>query len=104
MISQAHKQQLQLKYALPEDLIASLEASGEGSSLSPQEVRLHLGRDIDSSGFLIRYPGNGASTIRLDNPPVNGDGKAQKYLRRAGEPNSLYIPSGLDLAQKRRSG
>ena len=100
MINKAHRQQLQLKYGLPESLISSLEASGEISSLSPQEVRLHLGKEgIDSSGFLIRYPGSLFSTIRLDNPPVNGDGKPQKYQRRAGEPNSLYIPSGLDLAQ-----
>jgi hypothetical protein len=58
--------------------------------------------DIDSSGFQLKYPGNGASTIRLDNPPVNEKGRPQKYLRRAGEPNSLYIPSGLDLAQARK--
>lgn len=101
-ISQAHNQLLQHKYGLPEALISSLEASGEGVSLSPSGVRSHLGReDIDSSGFLIRYPGNGASNIRLDTPHQNGDGKAQRYVRRAGEPNSLYIPSGLDLAQEK---
>jgi len=100
MISPAHSQQLQLKYGLPESLVRSLEESGEVCSLSPSEVRSHLGReDIDSSGFMIRYPGNGFSTIRLDNPPVNEKGRHQKYLRKAGEPNSLYIPSGLDLAQ-----
>ena len=98
MISQAHSQRLQLNHGLPEALVKSLEESGEVCSLSPSEVRDHLGRpDIDSSGFLIRYPGNGFSTIRLDNPPVNEKGRPQKYLRRAGEPNSLYIPSGLDL-------
>ena len=100
MISQAHSQQLQLKYGLPESLVKSLEESGEVCSLSPSEVRDHLGRtDIDSSGFLIKYPENEATTIRLDNPPLNEKGRPRKYLRRTGEPNSLYIPSGLDLAQ-----
>lgn len=99
MISEAHNQTLQLKYGLPESLVRSLEEREEVCSLSPSEVRDHLGRtDIDSSGFLLKYPGNGASTIRLDNPPTNGDGKAQKYLRRAGEPNSLFNP-GVDLTQ-----
>jgi Domain of unknown function (DUF3854)/Domain of unknown function (DUF927) len=99
MISEAHRQQLQLKYGLPESLVKSLEESGEVCSLSPSEVRDHLGRtDIDSSGFLIKYPGNGASTIRLDTPHVNGDGKPQKYLRRKGELNYLYNP-GVDLTQ-----
>lgn len=100
MISEAHRQQLLLKYGLPEDLVISLEASGEGASLSPLEVRSHLGReDIDSSGFLLRYPGNGSSTIRLDNPPVEERrGRPRKYLRRAGEPNHLFNP-GVDLAQ-----
>ena len=97
MISEAHKQQLQFKYGLPESLVISLEANEEVLSFSPSEVRSYLGReDIDSSGFMLKYPGNGASTIRLDNPPVNGDGKAQKYLRRVGESNSLFNP-GVDL-------
>jgi len=99
MISLAHKEQLQLKYGLPEDLVSSLEARGEISSLSPSEVRSHSGMEnIDSSGLLINYPGSGASTIRLDNPLVNRDGKPQRYLRRKGEPNSLYNP-GVDLSQ-----
>ena len=99
MISPAHNQLLQLKYGLPESLVISLGEQGEISSLTPQEVRLHLGRqDIDSSGFLLRYPGNGASTIRLDSPPINGDGKPQKYRRRPGEPNALFN-HGVDLAQ-----
>ena len=98
MILEVHKQRLYSKYGLPESLVSSLEASGEITSLSPQDIHSHLGReDIDSSGLLIKYPGNGASTIRLDTP-LNGD-KPQRYVRRAGEPNSLYIPSGLDLAQ-----
>ena len=102
MISEAHRQQLQLKYGLPESLVISLEERGDISSLTPQEVRLHLGReDIDSSGFLLKYPGNGASTIRLESPPIDERGRPRKYLRRAGEPNSLYIPSGLDLAQEK---
>jgi len=100
MISQAHIQRLQFNHGLPEALVRSLEESGEVCSLLPSEVRSHLGRtDIDSSGFLIKYPGNGASTIRLDTPPLNEKKRPQKYLRRAGEPNSLYIPSGFDLAQ-----
>ena len=102
MISQAHSQQLQLKYGLPESLVQSLEEggkSGEVCSLSPSEVRDHLGRmDIDSSGFLLRYPGNGAATIRFDNPPLSKEGKPQKYLHRKGEPNYLYNP-GVDLTQ-----
>jgi Domain of unknown function (DUF3854) len=99
MISQAHSQQLQLKYGLPESLVKSLEESGEVCSLSPSEVRDHLGRtDIDSSGFLIKYPGNRATTIRLDTPHVNRDGKPQKYLHRKGELNYLYNP-GVDLTQ-----
>jgi hypothetical protein len=99
MIFEAHRQQLQLKYGLPEALVRSLEESGEVCSLSPSEVRDHLGRtDIDSSGFLLKYPRNGASTIRLDIPHVNGDGKPQKYLRRKGEPNYLFNP-GVDLSQ-----
>jgi hypothetical protein len=102
MISQAHKQRLQFNHGLPEALVRSLEEggkSGEVCSLLPSEVRSHLGRtDIDSSGFQIKYPGNGASTIRLDTPPVNGDGKPQKYLRRKGEPNYLFNP-GVDLTQ-----
>jgi len=93
MISEAHSQTLQLKYGLPESLVKSLEENGEVCSLSPSEVRFHLGRlDIDSSGFLLKYPGNEATTIRLDTPHVNGDGKPQKYLRRKGEPNSLFNP------------
>jgi hypothetical protein len=99
MIFEAHRQRLQLKYGLPEALVNSLEERGEVCSLSPVEVRSHLGRqDINSSGFQLKYPGNGASTIRLDNPPVNGDGKPQKYLRRKGEPNYLFNP-GVDLTQ-----
>jgi len=98
VISEAHKQKLLLRYGLPELLVSSLAESGEISSLSPSEVRDHLGRtDIDSPGLLFRYPGNGAATIRLDNPPVK-DGKPQKYLRRAGEPNHLFNP-GVDLSQ-----
>ncbi|MDD5734867.1 MAG: DUF3854 domain-containing protein [Methanothrix soehngenii] len=98
MISEAHKLQLQLKYGLPEALVRSLEKSGEVSSLSPSEVRDHLGRmDIDSSGFLLKYPGNGASTIRLDTPHVNGDRKPQKYLHRKGEPNYVFNP-GVDIS------
>ena len=90
MISQAHKQRLQFNHGLPETLIQSLEKSGEISSLSPLEVRSYLGRtDIDSSGFQLKYPGNGFSTVRLDTPPLNEKGRLQKYLRRAGEPNSL---------------
>ena len=97
MISEAHKQKLLLKYGLPELLVTSLTESGEVSSLSPSEVRDHLGRmDIDSPGLLFRYPGNGATTIRLDTPPVK-DGKPQKYLRRTGEPNHLFNP-GVDLS------
>lgn len=63
-------------------------------------MRAYLGQEnIDSSGMLIRYPGNGASTIRLDAPPLNEKERPRKYLKRVGEPNSLYIPTGLDLAQ-----
>ena len=99
MISEAHKLQLQLKYGLPEAKVTSLEESGEVCSLSPSEVRDQLGRmDIDSSGFLLRYPGNGAATIRFDNPPLSKEGKPQKYLHRKGEPNYLYNP-GVDLPQ-----
>jgi hypothetical protein len=99
MIFEAHKLQLQLKYGLPEALVGFLEESGEVSSLSPSEVRDHLGRtDIDSSGFLLKYPGNGAFTIRLDTPHQNGNGKPQKYLHRTGEPNYVFNP-GVDLAQ-----
>jgi len=99
MISQAHSQRLQIKYGLSESLVLSLEEREEVSSLSPSEVRDHLGRaDIDSSGFRIKYPGNGATTIRLDTPHTNGDGKPQKYLHRKGEPNYLYNP-GVDLTQ-----
>ena len=98
MISESHRQKLLLKYGLPESLVSSLAESGEISSLSPSEVRDHLGRtDIDSPGLLFKYPGNGAATIRLDTPPVK-DGKPQKYLRRAGEPNHLFNP-GVDLSQ-----
>jgi hypothetical protein len=97
MLSEAHKLTLQLKYGLPDALVRSLEESGVVSSLSPSEVRNHLGRvDIDSSGFLLKYPGNGASTIRLDAPLIRM-GKPQKYLRRYGEPNCLFIPPGVDL-------
>jgi len=72
MISLAHKEQLQFNYGLPEAKVMSLEEGKEISSLSPSEVRSHLGKeDIDSSGFLIRYPGNGASTIRLDSPSID---------------------------------
>jgi glucan-binding YG repeat protein len=99
MISEAHKQQLQLKYGLPEALVRSLEESGEVCSLFPSEIRDHLGRtDIDSSGFLLKYPGNGAFTVRLDNPHQNGDAKPQKYLHRTGEPNYVFNP-GVDLTQ-----
>ena len=99
MISQAHKQQLQLKYGLSEAVIASLEQAEEIISLSPSEVREHLSRpDIDSSGFLLKYPGNGAFTVRLDTPHPNGDSKPQKYLRKAGDPNHLFNP-GADLLQ-----
>ena len=99
MIFQAHNQTLQLKYGLPEALVKSLEESGEVCSLSPSEVHDQLGRqDVDSSGFLLKYPGNGAFTIRLDTPHTNGDGKPQKYLHRKGEPNYLYNP-GVDLTQ-----
>jgi hypothetical protein len=98
VLSEAHRQKLQLTYGLPEERVRSLEDSGEICSLTPEEVRDHLGRtDIDSPGLLFKYPGNGATTIRLDNPPVK-DGKPQKYLRIAGEPNHLFNP-GVDLSQ-----
>ena len=65
-ISEAHKQLLLIKYGLPEERVRSLEVSEEICSLSPPEIRDYLGRsDIDSTGFKIRYPGNGAATIRL---------------------------------------
>ena len=96
-LSDAHRQQLLSRYAIPEQRINELEKSGEVCSLSPSQVRNHLGRtDIDSSGILFRYP-NGATTIRLDIPFIS-DSKAQKYVRRAGEPNSLFNP-GVDLTQ-----
>ena len=98
MFAEAHKQALQSKYGLPEQRIKILEEAGDLSSLLPQEVREYLGRnDIDSSGLLIKYPGNGAANIRLDTPIIRG-GKPNKYLRRAGEPNSIYNP-GVDLTQ-----
>jgi hypothetical protein len=95
-LSDAHRQQLLSRYAIPEELIQELERCGEVSSLSPSEVCSHLGRrDITSSGLLIKYPINGATTVRLDVPVIT-DTKAQKYLRRAGEPNFLFNP-GVDL-------
>ena len=95
-INPAHKQQLLSKYGLPELEIERLEKSGEVRSLSPSEVRSHLGRsDIDSSGLLFRYP-NGTTTIRLDIPIITDSGKPQRYARPPGEPNSLFNP-GIDL-------
>lgn len=80
MISEVHRQQLQFKYGLPEALVQSLEESGEVSSLSPSEVRDHLGRgDIDSSGFRLQYPGNGASTIRLDTESAAMENPARTF-------------------------
>lgn len=100
MLSEAHRQSLQLKYGLPEPVVMALEEAGEISSLQPSEVHEFLGRqDFDSTGMLIKYPGNGAATVRLDNPPVNDKGRPQKYLRPKGAINALYIPSGLDLKQ-----
>lgn len=97
-LSEAHKNTLSLKYGLPQEHIQAWETQELLRSLSPGEVREYLGReDIDSSGLLFRYPGIGAATIRLDSPPIK-NGKPQKYLRRAGEPNSLFNP-GVDLAQ-----
>lgn len=98
-INPAHKQQLLSKYGLPELEIERLERSGEVCSLSPSEVRVHLGRsDIDSSGLLFRYPNGTTTTIRLDIPIITDSGKPQRYARPLGEPNSLFNP-GVDLAQ-----
>lgn len=95
---EAHKSTLSLKYGLPQELIQAWESQELLRSLLPGEVREYLGReDVDSTGLLFRYPGNGAANIRLDTPPVK-NGKPQKYLRRAGEPNFLFNP-GVDLAQ-----
>lgn len=96
-INPAHKQQLLSKYGLPELEIERLEKSGEVRSLSPSEVRSHLGRsDIDSSGLLFRYPNGTTTTIRLDIPIITDSGKPQRYARPLGEPNSLFNP-GIDL-------
>ena len=101
MLSEAHNQILQFKYGLQETMIVSLREIGSISSLNPVEVRSYLGRaDIDSAGLLIKYHGNGFSTIGLDNPPRGKKGKPQKYLRRSEEPNSLFVPPGVNLGSQ----
>jgi hypothetical protein len=98
MISEAHQQTLQLKYGLPADLIQSLDEIRAIESLSPDEVRRYLDRnEIDSTGILLRYADNGASTIRLDTPAKSELGRPIRYLRRSDEPNCLFVPPGVDL-------
>ena len=94
----AHKQTLLSKYGLPELEIEKLEKEGIISSLTPEQLKTHLGRNnIEGSGLLFRYP-SGATTIRLDIPLITDSGKPQRYVRPTGEPNSLFIPPGFDLA------
>ena len=98
-LSEVHKHRLLFKYGLPEERLKSLEETGVVCSLLPDEVRDQLGRtDIDSSGILFRYPGNGAFSIRLDDPPKDKNGRENKYLHPKGEPNHLFNP-GVDLLQ-----
>jgi hypothetical protein len=65
------------------------------ASINAAEAQKLLHRDDVGSGLLIKYPSNGSFTIRLDNPIFIGD-KQAKYLRRKGEPNTIFNP-GLDL-------
>lgn len=98
-LSEAHKQKLLLKYGIPEEEIKSLVDREEVCSLLPDEVRSRSGRDdIDSSGLLFKYPGNGAFSIRLDTPPKDERGREIKYLHPKGEPNHLFNP-GVNLSQ-----
>jgi hypothetical protein len=97
-LSEVHKINLSSKYGIEPShpSVRTLIETGSLRSLSQQEVRDHLGRgDVDSTGILLVYPSNGASTIRLDNPP-SSNGRLQKYLRRSGESNALFNP-GVDL-------
>ncbi|MCJ7444790.1 MAG: DUF3854 domain-containing protein, partial [Methanotrichaceae archaeon] len=47
--------------------------------------------------MLIKYPGNGCFTIRLDEPIIV-DGKPLRYIKERGASNALYNP-GIDTAQ-----
>lgn len=94
MISELHQVHLPLKYGLDptDERVQNLI-----SSVTKDEAQQLLHRDDVGSGILIRYPGNGAFTIRLDDPHQAGD-KQVRYLRRKGEPNALFDP-GVDLDQ-----
>jgi hypothetical protein len=100
-LTEDHKQKLATKYGFAEDRIKYWEERNALSSLSPEQVCAHLGRtDIISSGILIRYPENGASAVRLDEPFKGKDGNDRKYLRGSGTYNHVFNP-GLDLDQSK---
>jgi len=97
MISEAHKNRLLLHYGIDPERpeIKAQEESGQLRSITSQEIEDLSGWMVDGPGLYIGYPGNGAFVIRPDTPPANGP----KYLHPKGEPNSVYIPPGLDLAR-----
>lgn len=96
MISEAHKNKLLLHYGINPDRpeIRAQEESGQLKSITSQEIEALSGWRVDGPGLFIGYPGNGAFVIRPDSPLSDGP----KYLHPKGEPNSVYIPSGFDLA------
>jgi len=96
MISEAHKNRLLLHYGIDPDRpeIRAQEDSGQLRSITSQEIEALSGWRVDGPGLFIGYPGNEAFVIRPDSPPSDGP----KYLHPKGEPNSVYIPPGLDLA------
>jgi len=97
MISEAHKSRLLLHYAIDPERpeVRAMEESGQLRSVTSEEISSLSGWKVEGSGLFIGYPGNGAFVIRPDSPPANGP----KYLHPKGEPNSVYIPPGLDLAR-----
>ena len=95
-LCESHKNRLLLRNCIDPERpeIKILEERGQLRSVSSQEIENLTGWKVDGLGLYIGYPGTEAFVIRPDNPPAGGP----KYIHPKGEPNSLFVPPGLDLA------
>lgn len=99
-----HKKKLIEKYGINNpEVIAELEKRGLLVSLKKDDVNQLLGRtDIPCGGLKIVYPNSPeVFTIRMEQPfAPDTTQKERKYLKPAGQPNSLYIPYNLGNIEK----
>lgn len=96
-----HRTRLQSQYGIDPDnpKIKDLIDNGLLRSIDdPLELKTILYRDdISGTGIYIAYPNHGETfAVRLDTPWVH-DGKKIKYLKKAGQPNELFIMPGINI-------